>query len=564
MPVAFVQGAFARGANVTSLAPALTGVTSGNTLVLAVAVYNATEVLPTSVSDGANTYTLRRSVIYAGSQAAIYTASNVTGGNRTCTVTWTPNSWGTAHLSEWSGVDNSDPVGVGSTNSGETNAPLISSTGPFAANGAAYAVAAANILGQSNISIDVPPGYTNLHQEQNAATYLGGSFDYKLIASSGNEAPSWATLVAVADWATAIIELKGTAPPWVRDNPDPEPGLWLRDPFGQIFNGEARRRLAQVEAWMDAADGSDLDRIFLADLFPSGAAQDVTGAGGIASTVALGTPTVAQPAGDQPITGAGGVASTAALGTPTVAPGAVGISPGGIASTAALGTPTVGRGAVGLSPGGVASTAAVGTPTVAPGARDLFPGGVASTAALGTPAVAAGAVGISPGGIASTAALGTPTVTQPSGDAITGAGGIASTAALGTATVGRGAVGISPGGIASAAALGTPAVGRGAVDIAPIGVASTAALGTPVVAAGEVDVAPGGVASTAAVGVPVVSGGGAVALAVLGIPSTATIGIPTIAGGASGDIFGVGGAQTESPVRYIGVFEPPDVRRRTG
>lgn len=96
----------------------------------------------------------------------------------------------------------------------------------------------------------------------------------------------------------------------------------------------------------------------------------VSGAGGIASTSALGSPTLTRYA-TVSISGAGGVASTSALGSPvvSVAGQAIIAGAGGVASTSALGTPVLTRYAtVSVSgAGGIDSSSALGTPVVTSG-----------------------------------------------------------------------------------------------------------------------------------------------------------------------------------------------------
>lgn len=99
----------------------------------------------------------------------------------------------------------------------------------------------------------------------------------------------------------------------------------------------------------------------------------ISGAGGIASSAAVGAPTVTGIVGAD-ISGAGGIASSASVGVPTVG-GVWSISSaGGIVSASAVGTPTVtgstGGGTAEISgAGGIASAASVGTPRVTvPGA----------------------------------------------------------------------------------------------------------------------------------------------------------------------------------------------------
>jgi hypothetical protein len=163
---------------------------------------------------------------------------------------------------------------------------------------------------------------------------------------------------------------------------------------------------------------------------------------------------------DQNITGAGAIASSEAIGSHTVTPGDVTVSPSGIASAEAIGTHTVTPGAVTVSPSGIASAEAVGSHTVTPGGLTLSPTGIASAEAVGTAVVTPGAVTVSPTGIASGEVVSTGDVVTV-GLSITGAGAIGSAEAIGSHTLTPGPVTISPTGIPSGEAFGSPTITGG-------------------------------------------------------------------------------------------------------
>jgi hypothetical protein len=103
-----------------------------------------------------------------------------------------------------------------------------------------------------------------------------------------------------------------------------------------------------------------------------------------------------------------GIASSVALGTPTIALAGNYIYPTGIPSSVALGTPTVIIDQF-IAPPGIASSVALGSPTIALRLQIIAPSGIASSLAFGTPSI--GFAGhIYPTGIPSSLALGTPTV----------------------------------------------------------------------------------------------------------------------------------------------------------
>ncbi|TXH44123.1 MAG: hypothetical protein E6Q97_33220 [Desulfurellales bacterium] len=244
---------------------------------------------------------------------------------------------------------------------------------------------------------------------------------------------------------------------------------------------------------------------------------------GIASTLALGSPTITTGAVD--VT-ASGIASTLALGQPTVTTGAVDVSPTGIASTLALGQPTITQGGVTIDATGIASTLALGQPTITVGDVSVLPTGIASTLAIGTPTITSG-LSVLPTGIASTLAIGQPTLTT--GAVTVSATGIASTLVVGQPAITTGEVTVSATGIDSTLALGQPTVTVTAPTIEVTGIASTLALGQPTITTGDVTVSATGIGSTASVGQPTVSLAGASQnITLTGIASTLGIGQPTV------------------------------------
>lgn len=215
MAVAFVQGAFDRASSdKATLAPSLTGVTAGNTLVLAITGFRTTSALPTSVSDGVNTWTLVANLSYASAtnKALIYLAANVAGGNTTVSATWASNFLGTAHLSEWSGADPIYPGDLISTRTGTDTAPSSNATGAANYEGS-VALALLGISSSPNnpIGIDLPSGYTNIHVEQNGADYDGFSLDYKVLTSQSSENPNWGTTTS-GSWGSVVFILKPPSP----------------------------------------------------------------------------------------------------------------------------------------------------------------------------------------------------------------------------------------------------------------------------------------------------------------------------------------------------------------
>ncbi len=211
MSVAFVQDAFARTGAATTLSPSLTGVAAGNTLVLAITGFRTTSALPTSVSDGVNIWRRIVDLSYAGNtnKALLYIATDVAGGDTTVTATWASNFLGTAHLSEWSGVDPITPGDVFSTRTGTSTAPLSNAT-PAIEQSGSMAIALLGMTSSPNnpIGIDLPSGYTNAHLEDDGANYEGFSLDYKAISTAGStENPNWGTTTS-GSWGSVVYILR--------------------------------------------------------------------------------------------------------------------------------------------------------------------------------------------------------------------------------------------------------------------------------------------------------------------------------------------------------------------
>lgn len=169
------------------------------------------------------------------------------------------------------------------------------------------------------------------------------------------------------------------------------------------------------------------------------AAPFTTGQSYVGGTDVLGTL-------NQGISGAGGIASGEAFGTPGVT-SQVTVFPVGITSGEALGVPKLDQRIFVTS---VPSAEAFGTPTVQPGAVTIYPTGIPSAEAFGVPKLT---MLILPVGIATEEAFGNAKINLT----------------------------ISPTGIASVEAFGVPTVQPGSVTISPTGIPSLEAFGVPTV-----------------------------------------------------------------------------------
>jgi hypothetical protein len=243
---------------------------------------------------------------------------------------------------------------------------------------------------------------------------------------------------------------------------------------------------------------------------------------GIGSTASIGAPTVSSVSSISPT----GIASGSSVGSPTLSPGGVSVSPTGLASTVTFGAPTLAPGPVSISPSSIVSTVTFGSPVLSPGSVSASATGIASTAALGAPTVSS-TYGITITGIPSTSAVGAPTVSTPVLNQTISPASIASTLALGTVVVSS-VYPITPSSIASTAALGAPTLSPGAVSIQPASIASTAALGIPTLVPGAIYVSASSIVSTLALGSVAVSS--EYVIAVTGIGPGSSLGTPTLSG----------------------------------
>lgn len=127
---------------------------------------------------------------------------------------------------------------------------------------------------------------------------------------------------------------------------------------------------------------------------------------------------------------AAGIASTLALGSPSLSftgPAPFAVSPAGIASTLSLGTPSLSftvPSPFSVSPSGIPSTLTIGSPTLSFAGGSTFsvaPAGIASTLQIGVPSLSftvPATFAVTPAGIGSTLAFGSASASFQHGDAM--------------------------------------------------------------------------------------------------------------------------------------------------
>lgn len=228
------------------------------------------------------------------------------------------------------------------------------------------------------------------------------------------------------------------------------------------------------------------------------AVGDISGAGGLASGEAFGSPTIQVTV--TPI----GIATGEAFGSPIIQ---ATIIPTGIASGEAFGSPSS---AAVIETQGIVSGEAFGLPTVTEAIiYDIYPIGIDSGEIVSTPTTL---IVVDSQGIVSGELFDDPSIALavlPDG--------ISTGETQGTPYV---AIAIDPQGIVSGEALGNPTITS---DITPQAIISGEAFGTPTLVA---DMILLGVASEEHIGVPAVNAD----VSLMGIPSNEFIGSPSITG----------------------------------
>ena len=127
--VAYVNGNIATGSATDTAQVVLNGVTSGNALVVSIGHGGATTTVTSLVDDASNTYTSRcgRTFLTNAGGVTMFTATNVTGGNLTLTLTLSATAADIIFaVEEYSGVSGYDAASAGST--GTSTTPLTTIT----------------------------------------------------------------------------------------------------------------------------------------------------------------------------------------------------------------------------------------------------------------------------------------------------------------------------------------------------------------------------------------------------------------------------------------------------
>lgn len=196
----------------------LTGVTSGNTILVAVSLAVFTSAEPTITVDDGTPYTNDIEVwlnpATERKKVAIFRLHNVSAGAKTITVSFSgpssANVYGAMAAHEVSGLQNAAPDKTMSA-TGTSTTPVTSASGVLTqANNFVIGAVMAQFAG-----IDLPSGYTNLYLDDLTSGVPPNSHDYDNVSSTSSVTISWGTLAASSDWAAvgAVYKDASASPP---------------------------------------------------------------------------------------------------------------------------------------------------------------------------------------------------------------------------------------------------------------------------------------------------------------------------------------------------------------
>lgn len=407
--------------------------------------------------------------------------------------------------------------GVGNNaNATSTNVPLPAPGGGILANDIVLVFASIDFVGTQPTAIAGPAGWTELVQgttgTMRTAVFwkrMAGGETGNINFTHASEGGGWvAFLIRGADTATnpevtALSSFAAAAnaadPPSLTPSWGAADTLWLAamglDANNAITAGPTSYSSFTTFRWASSFGGAAA-AAYRALNASSENPGNFTHPSAVSQALTVAVRPVTATA--QNITGAGAVASAEAVGTPTLKQN---VSPSGIASAEAVGAATVTPGAVTVSPPSIGSAEAVGTPIVTRvGDGVISVPSIGSGEAVGTPTISPGAVSVAPTGIPSDQQVPAPALTQN----------------------------VSPSSIGSGEAFGTPDVEHAALQISPIGIPSEEGFGDVWTSGdGTLSLYPEGIAP-GGVGTPTVSDGGPTTIGVIGIASSEAF-------GASGD-----------------------------
>jgi hypothetical protein len=234
--VAFVQKSTQLYAdNTTSIAPSLSGCTTGNHVEMEVGIANGDT---TSPANAVGTPTGGWSVAIAPvgptgaaqykPAAAIFYKENIAGGTHSGTITMVSGSYARANITEHSGVATSNSLDVTASNTAASGTSGDTGTTAATANADSIAVCtgtAENGTSVSNFSSPASAGWTVIDTTPDNSFHVAGDQSRKILSATGTQSGSW-TWTTSAPFAGVIAVFKGATAATA-----PVGGLQLAYPF---------------------------------------------------------------------------------------------------------------------------------------------------------------------------------------------------------------------------------------------------------------------------------------------------------------------------------------------
>ncbi|MDE2100276.1 MAG: hypothetical protein KGL39_23700 [Patescibacteria group bacterium] len=190
MAIALVQ----KGAKYdNNTAPAITGVTSGNFLVLSVTWLASSASTITGITDSAGGTWQSTTVSTVGSSflySQVWYLPSAAAGTHTLAITWSASTGTTVtEIAEFSGVGSLDTQGQ--TSNASTASITSSSLTPAQAGELLIAVMAEPGVNSADGISDPPTGWTSLMAEQNGFSYMGAESCYLINSGTTAQSATW-------------------------------------------------------------------------------------------------------------------------------------------------------------------------------------------------------------------------------------------------------------------------------------------------------------------------------------------------------------------------------------
>ncbi len=206
------------GSNVDSVSGSFSALpAAGNFIGVGVSVFSGSADLPTGcVTDnqgnGSYPRAVRGPVHAINTVSGIFYAENIGSPSGTFTITVDPS--GTGNLiefgaAEFSNMATSASLDKTQTNEGDSSTPTSGTTATTTQADELVLAVLATGNSSSALGIDLPSGFTNITINQDEASTVGHSFDYKIVSATGTQLADWGSVVVSNDpWSGCIATFK--------------------------------------------------------------------------------------------------------------------------------------------------------------------------------------------------------------------------------------------------------------------------------------------------------------------------------------------------------------------